>query len=151
MKSNILVTIIVSLFLFTASSAALAKGGDDKVKSAHAECPYFFKSSEEFDKKLEQLHQNLKLSAAQEPSWKDWAGKVKESREAWKKSKLDHDAWKNLTVIERLEKRLVLTRERLAHEETNLTAIKAFYAQLTDAQRKTFDEQFPHGYHCDKP
>jgi hypothetical protein len=32
-----------------------------------------------------------------------------------------------------------------------LAGIKAFYAQLTEVQRKTFDEHFPHGYHCDKP
>jgi len=151
MKSNILISIIVSLFLFTASSASLAKGGDVKEKSAHEECPHFLKSSEAFDQKLDQLHQNLKLTATQESSWKDWTDKVKESREAWKKSRLEHDAWKNLTVIERLEKRLVLTREHLAHEETSLAGIKTFYAQLTEVQRKTFDEHFPQGYHCDKP
>jgi periplasmic protein CpxP/Spy len=66
--------------------------GFRKEKSAHAECPHIFKSSDEFDKKLDQLHQNLKLTTAQEPSWKDWTSKIKESREAWKKSKLDNDA-----------------------------------------------------------
>jgi protein CpxP len=153
MKLNTLISIIVSLFLFTASNVTLAQSGGDKGKSKSAECPHFWKNAGElweFDQKLDQLHDNLKLTAAQEPLWKDWTGKIQASREAWKKNRSDQDALQNLSVIERQEKRLALTREHLAHQESNLASVKALYAQLTDAQRKIFDEQFPHGHRSDK-
>ena len=154
MKLNALISIIVSLFLFTASNAALAQNGSDKGKSKVAECPRFWKSAGELwehDQKLDQLHQDLKLTATQEPLWKDWTSKMQESREAWKKNKPDPDAWENLPVIERQEKQLALMREHLARKEANLASIKALYAQLTDVQRKVFDEQFPQGHHRNKP
>jgi predicted outer membrane protein len=151
MKLNVPIALFLSLFLLTASTVSLAESSDGKGKSDYANCPHSGKDGAELDKKLEQLHQNLKLTSAQEPLWKDFSAKLQETREAWMKSKPDHDAWKNLTVIERQEKRLALTREHLAHEETNLTSTKALYAQLTDAQRKIFDEQFPQGHHRDKP
>jgi periplasmic protein CpxP/Spy len=146
-----LISIIASLFLMAASNAAVAEGGGDKEKSEFANCPHHMgKGGAEMDKKLEQLHQNLKLTDAQEPLWKEWAAKLLATREAWKKNKADHEAWKNLKVIERMEKRLDLTREHVAVEESNLASVKALYAQLTDAQRKVFDEQFPFGHHGDK-
>jgi predicted outer membrane protein len=151
MKFNVLISIIVSLFLLAASNISLAESGDNKANSEYANCPHHFgKDGAELDKKLEQLHQNLKLTSAQEPSWKDWTAKLSATRDAWKKSKADHDAWKNLNVVEKQEKRLALEREHLVNKETNLNSIKALYAQLTDAQRKIFDEQFPFGQHSDK-
>ncbi|WNV06597.1 Spy/CpxP family protein refolding chaperone [Candidatus Methylospira mobilis] len=151
MKFNVLISIIVSLFLMAASNVSLAESGGDKERSEYANCPHHLgKGGAEMDKKLEQLHQNLKLTDVQEPLWKDWTAKLLATRDAWKKNKADHEAWKNLKVIERMEKRLALTRERLAGEESSLASAKALYAQLTDAQRKTFDEQFPFGHHGDK-
>jgi periplasmic protein CpxP/Spy len=154
MKLNTLVSIIVSLFLFTASNAILAQGGGDKGKAKVAECPHFWKSAGElweYDQKLDELHLDLKLTADQEPLWKDWMSKMQESRAAWKKNRPDPDVWKNLSIIERQDKQLASMREHVALKESTLASLKALYAQLTEAQRKIFNEQFPQGHNAGKP
>jgi periplasmic protein CpxP/Spy len=148
MNLNTPIALFFSLFFLVAvSNVTLAESGGDKDKSEYANCPHVGKHGAEMDKKLAQLHQNLKLTDAQEPLWKDWTAKISATRDAWKKNKADRETWKSLKVIERQEKRLALTREHLAYEEADLASIKALYAQLNDAQRKIFDEQFPFGRH----
>lgn len=91
-------------------------------------------------KKLEALHGALKLTAAQEPAWKEWAGKMKPDEAGWKAR--HQEDWANLTAIQRMEKKLEFGKERLAKLETRLAATKTFYATLSEEQRKVFDKEF---------
>jgi hypothetical protein len=100
------------------------------------------------EKNLETLHQSLKLTAAQEPAWAEWAGKAKAARSEWKERRNDFESWDKLTAVERLEKMLAKSKERQAKLETQIAATKTFYATLSPEQKTIFDQQWafrPHG------
>lgn len=84
----------------------------------------------------EQLHKELKLSAAQEPAWKAYTEKSGPPAD-WKFP--DREAMDKLTAPERLEKMLEMSKQHQAHMAERLEAMKTFYAQLTPEQKKVFD------------
>jgi hypothetical protein len=87
------------------------------------------------------LHDKLKLSAAQEPAW---ASFVAATTPQWPAGRPDRASAAQLSAPERMEKHLEMSKQHIAKQETRLAAVKAFYAQLTPEQKKTFDEAAKH-------
>jgi len=97
--------------------------------------------------KLEKLHTALKLNPAQETAWSEWSGTIKADRPEWKERGKESENWKNLTVPERMEKKLAFAKEHVGKLEERLAATKAFYAKLSPEQRQTFDKECTFGSH----
>lgn len=87
-------------------------------------------------KHLTELHDKLKLSAAQEPAWKTFADAITPGAMP---TPPDRAAMEKMTAPERMEKMLTLSKERQAKMETRLAALKTFYAVLTPEQKKIVD------------
>jgi Spy/CpxP family protein refolding chaperone len=92
---------------------------------------------ERFAKHQAELHDTLKITAAQEPAWKTFiqsvTPKAMPQREDFKE--LD-----KLTTPQRMEKMLEKMKEHQAALQDRLAATKTFYATLTPEQQKIFDE-----------
>jgi protein CpxP len=89
------------------------------------------------------MHDQLKLSSAQEPAWKSFVAATTpaEMGKHWG----DRAAMEKMSAPERLEKHLAMSKERDARMQSHLAALKTFYAVLTPEQQKTFDHSSMHG------
>ncbi|MDM5176262.1 Spy/CpxP family protein refolding chaperone [Massilia sp. DJPM01] len=83
------------------------------------------------------LHDQLKLSAAQEPAW---AAFTAASKPGQRPARGERGQWASLTAPERMEKQLDMAKQHVAAMETRLAALNTFYAALTPEQKKVFDE-----------
>jgi Spy/CpxP family protein refolding chaperone len=103
-----------------------------------------------------QMHDKLKITAAQEAGWKLFLDKTRPAPfdRAARPSK---EEYAKLSTPERLDKKLEMMRKRESFAEQRIAATKDFYATLSPEQQKTFDvefdkmehrrfEQFRHGH-----
>lgn len=95
----------------------------------------------QYSKNMEQhqknLHDTLKLSAEQEPAWK----KLIESEQAMHPAKsAKREDWSKLSAPERADKMLEFSKARQERMSEHVVALKAFYAMLTPAQQKSFED-----------
>lgn len=84
----------------------------------------------------QQLHDKLQLTPSQNAAWATYVAAIKPAPRA---QAGQHGDWKALPAPERMEKRLEMAKQHLAHMETRLAALKAFYGVLTAEQKKVFD------------
>lgn len=84
------------------------------------------------------LHEQLKLSAAQEPAWKAFTDKVKPAAG----ERPQHEELAGLKAPERMERMAEHMQQREARMTVRVAAVKEFYAVLTSEQQKVFDENF---------
>jgi protein CpxP len=86
-----------------------------------------------------EVHDKLKLSAAQEPAWKTYVASMTPSAMPQRPSRAEID---KMTAPERMEKMLAMMKEGEARMSQRLAALKTFYAVLTPEQKKVFDDNF---------
>jgi hypothetical protein len=139
------VLLILAALALPAAPPAMAEPAP-AAEAGQPECPWA-ERGHGLEKKLDALHEALKLAPAQEAAWAEWSGKAKAARQDWKERRKDFEAQAERPAIERMEKRLALLKERLAQWEALLGATKAFYAGLSAEQQKTFDQQWKMGFH----
>ncbi len=118
----------------------------DKPKPASVE-PKKCDHREGKEKRLEALKTDLKLDAAQEAAWTEWAGKIKGNNKDREENRKMVESWASLPVPDRMEKMLAFSKEHIARQEELLAATKTFYATLSPEQRKTFDKEFDFEHH----
>jgi Spy/CpxP family protein refolding chaperone len=98
------------------------------------------------EERLQNLHDSLQLTAAQESAWKTFTDKLQpEERPAMP----DRSEITGKSVPERLDMALSMVKQREGAFESRVAAIKQFYATLTPQQQTVFNEQFmpAHGGH----
>ena len=138
----------------TAGASAIAADSSDKAAGdsyhmgAHKMTPE--KMQEHRTKRQAAMHEQLKLTAAQEPAWKTYVAAVAPTDMA--KRWGDHAAMAKMSAPERLEKHIAMSKERDARMTSHLAALKTFYAVLTPEQQKIFNEKSMrggkhHGHH----
>lgn len=112
---------------------------------SHAERKDFAKRFERMQQRraerMAALKDKLKLSTAQEGAWNTYAAAVQPSRDAKPPQRPDRAAFSQLTTPERLDRMQARQAERAALFAKRADAIKAFYAQLSPEQQKTFDAE----------
>lgn len=84
-----------------------------------------------------QLKAELKITAAQEPAWNAYVARTAHEP----RKPVAAEDWSKLTTPQRLDKMQAHKAERDAQMTQRIDATKAFYAQLTPEQQKTFDMQ----------
>lgn len=88
------------------------------------------------------LHDMLKLSAEQEPAWKDFTASMTPSRMG---KRPDRAGLEKLSAPARMEQRLAMMKKVEANMQTRLAAMKTFYAALTPEQQKVLDDNMGKG------
>lgn len=129
---------LVSMTAFADHGPACGKGKFDKTTWQEHR-------AEHFEKHQERLHTVLQLTAAQETAWNTYQAQVKPKDKA---ERPDVAGLEKLNTVQRLDKMEALGKERDAEHAQRSKAIRTFYAQLNDSQKKVFDENaFPHPHH----
>ena len=118
----------------SAPSASPATGNMSGMGMGHAQMAEKMKAG--MAKHLAEMHDKLKLSAAQEPAWNTFTAAIVPGAMP---AHPDRAAMEKMTAPERMEKMVALSKERLAKMESRLAALKAFYTVLTPEQKKLLD------------
>lgn len=95
---------------------------------------------ERMEKFAAELKTKLQLTPAQESAWTTYTAAMKPQERA----RLDFQGLRSLTTPERIDRMHAMRAQHAAEADRRGEATKAFYAQLTPAQQKTFDEQTLH-------
>jgi Spy/CpxP family protein refolding chaperone len=103
------------------------------------------KMGEMFAKRQAKLHDALKLNAQQESAWASYQAAIKPA--AMTGPRPERGAFAKLPAPERMAKMLDFSKQRQAKMEAHLTALTAFYGQLTPEQKATFDDRSMGGKH----
>lgn len=134
--------ILAGIAIAALSASVYARGGEDCAYGEHG--PMMGMDQERMEKMHEQhlskLHDKLKLTAPQEAAWKKFtASKPMPDKSA----RPDPAEMDKLTAPQRLEKGIEHMRAMEEKMTEHLAALREFYAVLTPAQQKIFDEQTP--------
>lgn len=100
---------------------------------------------EMFAKRQAKLHDLLKLTAQQESAWATYQAAIKPAAAGG--TLPDRDAVAKMSAPDRLAKMIDLSKQRQARMEAHLTALTAFYSQLTAEQKAIFDDHTRGGAH----
>ena len=92
---------------------------------------------ERMEKFAAELKAKLQLTPAQEGAWTTYTAAMKPQNQA----RLDAQDIRSLSTPERIDRMRAMRTQRAAEADRRGEATKAFYAQLSPAQQKTFDEQ----------
>ena len=90
------------------------------------------------DVTLHEFHEDLKLSAAQEPAWEAYAERLKALARDVRRERT-HGSRVQGTLLQRLDRTVDLARNRLTAVEDIALAAKSLYAMLTEEQQKIAD------------
>lgn len=100
---------------------------------------------EMFAKRQAKLHDLLKLTAQQESAWATYQAAIKPAAAGG--TLPDRDAVAKMSAPDRLAKMIDLSKQRQVKMEAHLTALTAFYSQLTAEQKAIFDDHTRGGAH----
>lgn len=96
--------------------------------------------AERHAQRTEKLHASLQLTPPQEAAWATYVAATKPQARA-EGQRLDKGTWQAMAAPERMEKRLAMAKLRVERMQARLEATSVFYATLTPAQKKLFDER----------
>ncbi len=102
---------------------------------------------EHMAKRQAELKQKLQLTASQEPAWTSFTTAMKPASNA---QRPDRAAIEKMSTPDRIDHLRSLRTTRIAEMDRRADATKAFYAQLSAEQKKTFDAETAHwgrGHH----
>jgi len=94
--------------------------------------------AERMQKHQARLHDQLKLSAEQEPAWKSFTEKMQATRG----ERPNHEELARLPAPERMERMAAMMKQREGKMAERVATVKEFYAVLTPEQQKAFDANF---------
>ena len=103
------------------------------------------KMEEMYAKRQARLHDQLKLTAQQESAWAAYQSAVKPAPRTGERPPRGEFA--KLSSPERLSKMIEKTKLREGQMQQRLTALTAFYNQLTPEQKAAFDQHSMRGKH----
>ncbi|MES2757851.1 MAG: Spy/CpxP family protein refolding chaperone [Pseudomonadota bacterium] len=136
LRKHVLIALIVSGF-GSAAIAQTAPAPEGRHGHAATQEQRIAKWGEHFAKRQAKLHAALQLTSAQEPAWAAYQAAIKPAPMA---GRGDRAGWAALSAPARMEKMIAMAKQHTAAMESKLGPLNAFYATLTPAQKKVFDE-----------
>ncbi|GGH67414.1 hypothetical protein GCM10010975_37200 [Comamonas phosphati] len=130
----------------TAQAAPQHQHGQGNQADKRAE--YSADHMEHMQQRIAKLKTALKLSSAQESAWNTYAAAMKPAE---RPARMDREAFAKLTTPQRIDKMREMREQRNAEMDRHAEATKAFYAQLTAEQQKTFDAETLRMHHDPRP
>ena len=106
-------------------------------QAKHAE--FAAKREQMHAQRVAKLHDELKITPAQEQAWTTFVASMKPAQHADRQH--DRAAWAGLTAPQRAEKMLELQKQRTAAMEQRVAALNSFYSVLSPEQKKVFDDK----------
>jgi protein CpxP len=103
------------------------------------------KMADMYAKRQARLHDQLKLTAQQESAWASYQSAIKPAAHSGPRP--DRKDIAKTPAPERLAKMIDFSKQRQARMEAQLTALTAFYGQLTPEQKAVFDDRTMGGKH----
>ena len=94
---------------------------------------------ERMARRLNDLKQQLQITAAQEGAWNNWTQSMRPAANRPQRPNFVEMA--RMTTPQRIDRMRELRNQRNAEHDRRADATKAFYAQLSAQQQKVFDEQ----------
>ena len=143
-KKIILGCAAISIAAFTFAANAddhhwnSCKDQANKEECMHAQMEKFRTEHEQ------KLHDELKITAAQEPAWKALTDNFHEQMEAMRadhKTLPSHADMEKLSAPDRLQNHLAMMQKKMAMMQNHLTALKSFYAVLTPEQQTIMNNE----------
>ncbi|WP_161539972.1 Spy/CpxP family protein refolding chaperone [Glaciimonas sp. PCH181] len=104
------------------------------------------KFAEKIAKRQAKLHDELKITPAQEGAWKTYISQMQPPRGDMPMHRPSKEEWAKQTAPERMDHRIEFMKKMEAHMTERAAALKTFYATLTPAQQKILDAHFSHGH-----
>jgi Spy/CpxP family protein refolding chaperone len=92
-------------------------------------------------KRTARLHNELKITPAQENAFRTYIAAMKPQA---MQARGERASFKELSGPARMEKMIAMQKQRIAEMEARMPAVNALYAVLTPEQKKVFDEQGMH-------
>lgn len=89
-------------------------------------------------KRTTRLHDTLMITPAQENAFRTYVAAMKPQP---KQAHGERASFRELSAPARMEQSIAMQKQRIAEMEARIPAVKAFYAVLTPAQKKVFDQQ----------
>lgn len=117
--------------------AAMAHRGDESRDPAKMQ-ERMARMQERMAKHLAEFKQKLQITPAQEGSWNSYTAALKPAANL---QRPDRAELAKLPTPERIDRMRAIHTARMAEMDKRADATKAFYATLTPAQQKTFDEE----------
>lgn len=112
-------------------------------QAKHAE--FAAKREQKRAERVAKLHDELRITPAQENAWNAFVGSMKRPQRAEGKHMAGTDggraAWAGLSAPERAQKMIERQKARTAMMEQRLAALNSFYSVLSPEQKKVFDEK----------
>ena len=105
----------------------------------HGQADHAARMREHMQRRMESLKRILQITPAQEGAWNTWAAAMKPSGQMMQ-MRGQHQELARMTTPERIDRMRQLRTQRNAEMDRRADATKTFYAQLTPAQQKAFDE-----------
>ncbi|HMW16232.1 MAG TPA: Spy/CpxP family protein refolding chaperone [Accumulibacter sp.] len=147
----------MKIALVAAFVASVGIGAGTVMADGRGNCGPFGKDMRAVaEKKLSTLHEQLKLTPAQEPAWSDFRGTIQaQAGKVDERFREKRDATSTMTALERLERgqQGLQERQQALAEITNAT--RRFYGTLDREQQQRFDEAARHfgpgGFHPHGP
>lgn len=140
--------LLLSAVLATASLSAFAQPAGGPLPEGHGKPPMArmdpAKMQERMQKRQDELKAKLNLSAGQEAAWNSFVAAhkpptppVRMTREEREKRRAEFAA---MTTPQRIDRMQAMQARRDAEMQRRAEATKSFYAALTPAQQKIFDD-----------
>jgi protein CpxP len=143
--SKSLVVGMAVLGLAGSASAQSSAPAEGRYTHAQSQEQRQAKWSERMAQHQQKLHDALQLTAAQEGAWTAFTASMKPAGAP--AAHADRAALRTMPAPQRMEHAIDMARQHTATMEQHLAALKTFYAVLTPAQQKVFDEQTSRGHH----
>jgi Spy/CpxP family protein refolding chaperone len=150
--NNLRKTLLTGLAALSLGGAMLGAQAQNQAPDAHPKAQLSKEERQarhaEFAAKREQmraervakLHDELKITPAQENAWNAFVASMKHPQRA-DGQRGDHAAWAGLSAPQRAQKMLERQKARTAAMEQRVSALNTFYSVLSADQKKVFDEK----------
>jgi Spy/CpxP family protein refolding chaperone len=108
-------------------------------QAKHAE--FAAKREQKRAQRVAQLHDELRITPAQENAWNAFVTSMKPAQRAGARGHDDRAAMAGLSAPERAQKMIERQKTRTAFMEQRLAALNSFYSVLSPEQKKVFDDK----------
>jgi hypothetical protein len=129
----------LTVFAAQAQTPPPAPAAPMATHEGHGQGDMAARMQERMQRRMEGLKRILQITPAQEGAWNTWAAAMKPSAQMMQMRGQRHEL-ERLTTPERIDRMRQLRTQRNAEMDRRADATKTFYAQLTPAQQKAFDE-----------
>jgi protein CpxP len=140
-------TTLLGAFLSTAplhsGQAQQAAGSSSATQAASSPATGAKHAADRSEKRIKELHDQLRITAAQEPLWNNVAQTMRANGQAIRASMTDRSTrLKTMTAVDDLKSYQVVADEHSAGLKRLIPAFEALYASMTPEQQKHADQVF---------